>query len=448
MDKKDDVLQQLQTIIDPDLGKDIISLGFIKDLKISDNNEVSFILELTTPACPVKEKFREDCTKVVKQLSWVKNVSLTLTSAKSTSLMSKVGEGLQGVRYIVAVASCKGGVGKSTAAVNLAFSLANKGASVGIFDADIYGPSLPTLVKAEFNGLFKQKNLILPVEYAGVKMMSFAYASANSGGGPAIMRGPMVTQVINQLLTGTKWGDLDYLIIDMPPGTGDTQLTLSQLIPMTAAVIVTTPQELSFVDVVKGIQMFDKMKIPTVAIIENMSYFVCSNCETKHEVFGKGSLQKLIEQFGFKNAFTLPIEEEISRLSDLGTPVVLDQPNSSATKQFNAITDAIVREISKLVHGHSKIPEVSYDPGRGVLFNSLSGESFTIEPAILRRACRCAHCINELTGEQVLQPEDISENVKPKTINPLGNYAVTISWTDGHSSIFPYDMLARKMNST
>ena len=446
MDKKNAVLQQLKTIIDPDLGKDIVTLGFIKDLKVNDS-DVSFAVELTTPACPIKEKFREDCTKAVKQLPWVKHVSLTLTSAKSKPLMSKVGEGLQGVRYIVAVASCKGGVGKSTTAVNLAYSIAKMGASVGIFDADIYGPSLQTLVKAEFNGLFKQRNLILPVEYAGVKLMSFAYASANTGGGPAIMRGPMVTQVINQLLTGTKWGDLDYLIIDMPPGTGDTQLTLSQLIPMTAAVIVTTPQELSFVDVVKGIQMFDKMKIPTVAVVENMSYFICRNCHAKHEVFGKGSMQKLVEQFGFNNAFTLPIEQEVSRLSDLGTPIVLEKPNSSVTKQFNTITDAVVREISKLVHGNCKKPEVSYDPDRGILFVSPSGETFTIGSTALRLACRCAHCINELTGEQVLRPGDVSEDIEPEVINPLGNYAVTISWSDGHSSIFPYEMLAKEMSS-
>ena len=446
MDKEKEVLSQLETIIDPDLGKDIVSLGFVKNLKV-DDGQVSFILELTTPACPVKEKFREECYKVIKQLAWVRDVSLTLTSSTTKPLMAKAGEGLQGVRYIVAVASCKGGVGKSTTAVNLAFSIASKGASVGIFDADIYGPSLQTLVNAEFNGLFQQGNLIIPVEYKGLKLMSFAYASANTGGGPAIMRGPMVTQVINQLLCGTQWGDLDYLIIDMPPGTGDTQLTLSQIIPMTAAVIVTTPQELSFVDVVKGIQMFDKMKIPTVAVVENMSYFTCNNCNTKHEVFGTGSMKKLVQQFGFKNAFSLPIDTEISRLSDIGAPFVLERPNSSVTEQFSAISDAVVQEISKLVYGNDKKPAVSYDPDRGIIFTSPSEKNIIIKPAKLRGACRCAHCINEMTGEQVLRPEDIREDITPKNINPLGNYAVTISWSDGHSSIFPYEMF-EKINAS
>ena len=442
-DKEKQVLSRLATIIDPDLGKDIVTLGFVKDLKITSEGNVSFAIELTTPACPVKEKFRADGYEAVRQLPWVKEVSLSLTSVKSKPLMAKVGEGLEGVRHIVAVASCKGGVGKSTTAVNLAFSIANKGAAVGIFDADIYGPSLQTLVNAEFDGLFKQNNLILPVEFHSVKLMSFAYASANTGGGPAIMRGPMVTQVINQLLTGTKWGDLDYLIIDMPPGTGDTQLTLSQIVPMTAAIIVTTPQQLSFVDVVKGIQMFDKMKIPTIAVVENMSYFLCKNCNTKHEVFGSGSMKKLVEQFGFKNTFTLPIDKDISRLSDAGTPAVLERPEGSITKAYDEIAYAVIQEISKLIYGNSKKPEVSFNPDQGIIFTPQSGESFSITPVVLREACRCAHCVNEMTGEKVVRPEDITDDIKPENISPLGNYAVTISWSDGHSSIFPYEMLEK-----
>ena len=442
-DKEKQVLSRLATIIDPDLGKDIVTLGFVKDLEITSEGNVSFAIELTTPACPVKEKFRAEGYEAVRQLPWVKEVSLSLTSVKSKPLMAKVGEGLEGVRHIVAVASCKGGVGKSTTAVNLAFSIANKGAAVGIFDADIYGPSLQTLVNAEFDGLFKQNSLILPVEFHNVKLMSFAYASANTGGGPAIMRGPMVTQVINQLLTGTKWGDLDYLIIDMPPGTGDTQLTLSQIVPMSAAIIVTTPQQLSFVDVVKGIQMFDKMKIPTIAVVENMSYFLCKNCNTKHEVFGSGSMKKLVEQFGFRNTFTLPIDKDISRLSDAGTPVVLERPEGSITKAYDEIADAVIQEISKLIYGNSKKPEVSFNPDQGIIFTQQSGESFSITPKMLRGACRCAHCINEMTGEKVLRPEDINNDIKPENISPLGNYAVTISWSDGHSSIFPYEMLEK-----
>jgi Mrp family chromosome partitioning ATPase/DUF971 family protein len=443
MDKESEVLEQLKSIIDPDLGKDIVSLGFVKNLKIDNDGDVTFDLELTTPACPVKEQFRVDCSKAISQLPWVKNVSLTMTSAKGRSALTNAAKGLSKVGNIIAVGSCKGGVGKSTTAVNLAFSLSNKGARVGIFDSDIYGPSLPTLVNAEFDGLFQKNGLIIPVECNGVKLMSFAYASANTGSGPAIMRGPMVTQVINQLLTGTDWGELDYLVVDMPPGTGDTQLTLAQLIPITAAIIVTTPQQLSFVDVEKGIQMFDKMQIPTIAVIENMSYFICDSCDKRHELFGSGSMKKLVDQFGIKNSFTLPLHEEISRLSDLGTPVVLEEPNSPITREFNKIADSIVREVSKLIYGNSKRPQVLFVPDSGVVYVPVNGRESRIHPADLRRECRCARCINEMTGEQILRDDDVSENIVPESIHPMGNYAVAVAWSDGHSSIYPYEMLEK-----
>ena len=274
MDRKAQVLDKLKGVIDPDLGKDIVTLGFVKDLNIDDTGNVSFNLELTTPACPVKDQFRASCEELLGELDWVGDVAVTMT-AQQRKKPAQSGNGLSQVRHIIAVASCKGGVGKSTVAVNLAFTLSRMGAAVGIFDADVYGPSLPTLVNAPFHGLFQDGDSIIPVEHDGVKLMSFAYAAAPQGEGrPAIMRGPMVSQVINQLLTGTGWGELDYLILDMPPGTGDIQLTVAQLVPMSAAVIVTTPQQISFVDVVKGVEMFDQLKIPTIAVVENMSYFM------------------------------------------------------------------------------------------------------------------------------------------------------------------------------
>ncbi len=439
MNKSDEVLNKLKVIIDPDLGKDIVTLGFIKNLTIT-KGIVSFDLELTTPACPVKEQFRADCKRVISELSWVKDVLLTLTSSKRSSALNRTGKGLENVKNIVAVASCKGGVGKSTTAVNIACSLSKKGASVGIFDADIYGPSLATLVDAPFNGLFQQNDLIIPVEYHDMKLMSFAYASANAGGGPAILRGPMVTQIINQLLTGTKWGELDYLIIDMPPGTGDIQLTLSQLIPVTAAVIITTPQHLSFIDVKKGIQMFDQMKIPTIAVFENMSYFVCNSCSEKHEIFGSGSRKKLVEQFGIKNSFSMPLDEEISAFSDSGTPLIIARPDSNSAKEYNHFTDSVVREISKINFANLPKPEVSFNDGT-LYYKSENGDGNVINPANLRRHCRCAQCINEITGEQILNHDDVDDSIIPNEIKPMGNYAVSIYWSDGHSSIFPYAML-------
>ncbi len=441
MSREQEVLEQLKQIIDPDLGRDIVSLGFIKELQIDADGNVSFKVELTTPACPVKDQFKRHSEDVVNELPWVKSVSVTMTAAKRQSGFAKVGPGLQNVRHILAVSSCKGGVGKSTVAVNLAFTLAAQGAQVGIFDADVYGPSLPTMVRVvDFDGLYQQANLILPVESRGLKLMSFGWASQAAGGGPAIMRGPMVSQVINQLVTGTNWGNLDYLIIDMPPGTGDIQLTLCQLIPMTAALIVTTPQEISFVDVVKGIQMFDKLKVPTIGVVENMSYFICDQCDKRHNIFGEGAMRRLSEQFGIHNAIEIPLVGDIARQADEGTPIVVADPEGPVAAVYTELGEAMVREIAKVTHGGIARPEVTFETGKGIVCK-LGDDTRTIPAADLRGACRCAHCVNEFTGEQQLDPATIPADIEPKQIEPMGNYAVSIGWSDGHDSIYPYEAL-------
>ncbi|MDA0990019.1 MAG: P-loop NTPase [Verrucomicrobia bacterium] len=445
MSKEAEVLDSMRGIIDPDLGKDIVTLGFIKNLTISDAGEVGFTVELTTPACPVKEQFKQACNEAVSALPWVTGVSVAMGAQERRGGMPDTGPGLAQVKHIIAVASCKGGVGKSTVAVNLAFAIARQGARVGIFDADIYGPSLPTMVQAKFDGLYQDQNqMIIPVDYEGLKLMSFAYANSKQGD-PAVMRGPMVTSVVNQLVGTTNWGELDYLIIDMPPGTGDIQLTLSQVIPMTAAVMVTTPQEISFVDVVKGIKMFDMMHVPTVAVVENMSYFICGSCETRHEIFGAGAMKKLIEQFGFGNAFSLPIDAAISACSDAGRPIVIEYPDSEPAKAYQALANAVIREISTMLFSDAPKPSVKVEPGRGIIFRGADGLEKVIHAAVLRRHCRCARCINEMTGEKTLRDQDVAEDIAANQISTMGNYAVAIAWSDGHSSIYPYDMLRDKV---
>ncbi len=446
MSRDADILDSMRHIIDPDLGKDIVSLGFIKNLQHTEDGHVSFTVELTTPACPVKEHFKASCEQAVRALPWVKSVTVTMSAqarSHSNPLMARA-PGLDKVAHIIAVSSCKGGVGKSTTAVNIAYSLAQLGAKVGLFDADVYGPSLPTLVSPPQTELFMRNELIQPLEFEGVRLMSFGYVPAGPGGGAAIMRGPMVTQVINQLLTTTEWGELDYLVIDMPPGTGDIQLTLTQLIPITAAVIVTTPQQLSFVDVVKGIQMFDKLKVPTVAVVENMSYFLCPDNGKRYYVFGQGARQKLVDQFGIRNAFEMPLEPEISRLSDSGTPVVLADRDSDAAKRYAEIAGAVVREVAKIEHGGLARPKVSFSAEHGIQLALANGEQLRASAAAVRRACRCAHCIEEFSGKPLLDPASVPESVYPRNITPMGNYAVAISWSDGHSSsIYPYDLLLK-----
>ena len=435
MSKEASVLDQLRKVIDPDLHKDIVTLGFIKDLKIDEESgHVSFICELTTPACPVKEKFREWCHDFVMELDWVSKVDVKLTAQPARSSLQNEQDGLTKVRHIIAVASCKGGVGKSTVATNLSFALQSHGARVGIFDADIYGPSLPTMVDTEFEGLYQEDNMIVPeMHSSGIKLMSFAYASGQQGG-PAIMRGPMVTNVIVQMLNGTDWGELDYLVIDMPPGTGDIQLTLAQSVNISASVMVTTPQKISFIDVVKGIEMFDKLKVPVISVVENMSYYLVG--DEKHFIFGKGARQQIVDQFGIENAFEIPIHPELATCGDTGLPLTAAQPAHEIAKVYGDIAENVVREVERLRYNQVE-RSITWEPSEGIIY-TVNGKQFTLSTHKLRCACRCAHCIQEFTGEQLLDPSTVPENIGVTSFNDMGNYAIQIGWDDGHTSIYPF----------
>lgn len=438
-DKSTEVLDTLRTIIDPDLNRDIVSAGFIKNLSI-EGGRVSFTVELTTPACPIKERFKKQCEEAVQALGWVKSVDVEMSAQKRPAQQTASAAGLAGVARVIGVSSCKGGVGKSTTAVNLAFSLAQTGAAVGLLDADIYGPSLPTLIHLEDTGLFRRGNLIAPLAYEGVKLMSFGWAADPAKA--AVMRGPMVSGIISQLATDTDWGELDYLIVDMPPGTGDIQLTLTQKLPFTGAVIVTTPQKLSFVDVVKGMQMFETVKVPTLAVVENMSYFICPGCKEKHYPFGKGALARIVDQYGIENTLEIPMVETLTETSDRGRPAVLVDPKSEVSQLYASLAAAVVREVSRLENGAVLTPEIHFEKARGIVVAFPSGETRIIAPSDLRRRCRCAACVDEHTGEQILKPDDVAETVQPLEIEKMGNYAVAVKWSDGHtSSIYPYDRL-------
>ena len=352
--------------------------------------------------------------------------------------------GLTDVQRILAVSSCKGGVGKSTTAVNLALALARYGLRVGLLDADVYGPSLPTLVRPEDTQLFQREEdgLILPLAAHGLKVMSFGWIDPSQQRGAAILRGPMVSQVVSQLATRVAWGELDYLVIDFPPGTGDIQLTLTQQLPIDAAVIVTTPQQLSFVDVVKGIQMFDTVKVPTVAVVENMSYFQCTACGDKQHIFGEGARRKLIEQFGFRNTYEIPLDPRLSSDGDEGTPMVASRPADPVSAVYYELAEAVHGEINTLQSESTGRPELSYNVGQNCELLYPDGRIVEIPPAELRFACRCAQCVSESTGEKLIRREDIDPEIYPTAIKPVGNYAAHVEWSDGHrSSIYPYDYL-------
>lgn len=357
--------------------------------------------------------------------------------------------GLNQVKHLLAISSCKGGVGKSTTAVNVAYALSAQGLSVGLLDADIYGPSLPTMVAPEQTELFQdqQTGLIEPLDVAGVKLMSFGYLNQEEAGNAAILRGPMVSNVITQLSTRVNWGALDVLVVDYPPGTGDIQLTLGQTLPFSGALIVTTPQHLSFIDVVKGIQMFDKLKVPTLGVVENMSYFTCPDCKSKHRIFGEGARQRLKSAYGFKNSFEVPMEPALCRAGDTGLPVVLENPKDPLSSIYLDIANKTYAEMVKLKESGTGFPNLLYNVGLNCELEYPDGRIVEIVPSDLRKACRCAACIDEMTGAPLLDPNSVPDDIFPQKVEPVGNYAVSIHWSDDHRSIYPYESLIKDFDS-
>lgn len=427
---EEQILDAMRHIIDPDLGKDIVSLGFIKNLEI-DEGAVSFNVELTTPACPVKEQFRTACEAAVSQVPGVKKVDVSMTAMARKERSGPKINTLEKVKNIIAVSSCKGGVGKSTVASHLARALQREGHAVGLLDVDIYGPSLPTLLHQHMPQVLMSGQEILPVTVDGLKTMSLGYLM---GDRPAVMRGPMVSSYTMQILQQTGWGELDYLIIDMPPGTGDIQLTLVQQAPIDGAVIVTTPQALSLVDVARGILMFESVNVPVLGVVENMAYFVCDNCDKKHFIFGSGTAT-LKERFGLSMLAQLPLTP--------GIPDPTTQESGADLTAFAEMAENLHREEGKRRLEGEANPEVVPEDG-ALRIIWADGTESRIANKALRASCQCALCVHEYTGEALLDPETIPEDISVEGVQPLGNYAAGINWSDGHSSgIFSWEHLAR-----
>ncbi|MDH4100394.1 MAG: Mrp/NBP35 family ATP-binding protein [Nitrospirota bacterium] len=341
---KEQVLGALSSVMDPDLGKDIVTLGFIKDLSITGGN-VSFTLELTTPACPLKEKLESDSRAAVKGIPGVEEVAIRLTSnVPQHRAPSLTGERLlPQVKNFIAVASGKGGVGKSTVSANLALALAEAGASVGLLDADIYGPSIPIMMGVREKPQIVDKKMVPHTKY-GIKFMSLGFLMADDS--PVIWRGPLVMQAVEQLLRDVVWGELDYLVIDLPPGTGDAQLTLTQKVPLSGAVIVTTPQDVALIDAKKGLAMFQKVNVPVLGIIENMSYFQCPHCNERTEIFSHGGARAYSEQMGVPFLGEIPLEPAIRLGGDNGKPIFAAEPTSPQAAIFRSIAGAVAARIS------------------------------------------------------------------------------------------------------
>jgi ATP-binding protein involved in chromosome partitioning len=334
-----DVLRALSAIQDPDLRRDIVSLGFVKDLEVGDNR-VSFAIELTTPACPIKDQLAASARQAVQALG-VTDVQVRLTSQVTTPRGGK-NNLIPQVKNTVAVASGKGGVGKSTIAANLAVALMRTGAKVGLMDTDVYGPSVPALMGGSEQPRVVEGKIEPPVEH-GIKIISMAYFLPKDEA--VIWRGPMLHKTVQQFLGEVRWGELDYLIMDLPPGTGDIQLSLSQTVPLTGAVIVSTPQDLALTVASKAIAMFQKLQVPILGLVENMSYYLCPQCGHREEIFGHGGAREAANKLGFPFLGEIPLDPAIRIQSDDGRPVALVD-STACGKAFHDIARALAAQIS------------------------------------------------------------------------------------------------------
>src|ERR1700674_2566920 len=330
------VLDALKVVTDPDLHRDIVSLGFIKDLKI-DGGHVRFTIELTTPACPVKDQMRDQARAAVMQIAGVTSVDVNM-SARVREAVSADGtrQSVPGVKNVIAVGAGKGGVGKTTVAVNLAIALAKCGSKVGIIDADIYGPNVPIMLGMKSQLTTDGKKMV-PAEKYGLQVISMGFLTGDDA--PIIWRGPMLHGALQQFFREVQWDDLDYLVVDMPPGTGDIALSLSQTVPVAGAIVVTTPQQVSLADSRRAIAMYKKLNIPTMGVVENMSYFVCPNCRHEAEIFGHGGGEQMAADLGVPFVGRIPLYQAIREGGDSGVPLVISEPDSPAARAFMAAAE-------------------------------------------------------------------------------------------------------------
>ena len=351
------LLDQLKTVIDPNTGKDMVSARQVKNVQI-DGGDIAFDVELGYPAKSQIPALRSALVAAARQVPGVGNVSVNLSSKIVAHAVQRGVQVMPQVKNIVAVASGKGGVGKSTTAVNLALALAAEGASVGILDADIYGPSQPTMMGIEGRPESADGKTMEAMENYGVQVMSIGFLV--DADNPMIWRGPMATQALEQLLRQTNWRDLDYLIVDMPPGTGDIQLTLSQRVPLTGAVIVTTPQDIALMDAKKGLKMFEKVGVPILGIVENMSIYVCPNCGHSEHIFGADGGQKMATEYGVDYLGALPLNLQIREQADAGRPTVVADPDGAIAATYKSVARQVAVKIAARAKDFSsKFPTIT-----------------------------------------------------------------------------------------
>ncbi|MBO9688516.1 MAG: iron-sulfur cluster carrier protein ApbC [Mitsuaria chitosanitabida] len=351
------LLQALQQVVDPNTGRDFVTTKQLRNLKVQGDS-VSFDIELGYPAASQIDGLRAALVAAARTVPGVGNVSVGLTSKIIAHAVQRGVQLLPGVKNIVAVASGKGGVGKSTTAANLALALSAEGAKVGLLDADIYGPSLPLMLGIHGRPESTDGQTMEPLESHGLQLMSIGFLVEDDQA--MVWRGPMATQALEQLLRQTRWRDLDYLVIDMPPGTGDIQLTLSQRVPVSGSVIVTTPQDIALIDAKKGLKMFEKVGVPILGIVENMAIHVCSNCGHAEHIFGSGGGQRMADQYGQELLGSLPLALSIREQADSGKPTVVAEPDSPHAQAYKAIARKVAVKLAGQAKDYSsKFPTIT-----------------------------------------------------------------------------------------
>ncbi|OFW19957.1 MAG: chromosome partitioning protein [Acidobacteria bacterium RIFCSPLOWO2_02_FULL_65_29] len=347
------VLEALKVVTDPDLHRDIVSLGFVKNVKIS-GGQVSFTIELTTPACPVKDQLRDQARTAVLHVPGVSAVDVEMTAnVRSAVNADGARQSVPGVKNVIAVGAGKGGVGKTTVAVNLAIALSKAGGKVGIIDADIYGPNVPIMLGLKTE-LTTDGKKIVPAEKYGLQVISMGFLTKDDA--PIIWRGPMLHGALQQFFREVAWTDLDYLVVDLPPGTGDIALSLSQTVPVAGAIVVTTPQQVSLADSRRAIAMYKKLNIPPLGIIENMSHFECPHCGHEADIFGHGGGEQMAAELGVPFIGRIPIYQPIREGSDTGVPLLISEPGSPAAKAFIFAAERTAAQVS--IASYKKIPTI------------------------------------------------------------------------------------------
>jgi ATP-binding protein involved in chromosome partitioning len=347
------VLEALKAVKDPDLHKDIVTLGFVKQLKI-DGGRVAFVIELTTPACPVKDLLRDQARAAVAALPGVRDVEIEMTASVRAVPRPELGRApVEGVKNVIAVGAGKGGVGKTTVAVNLAVALAVRGSRVALLDGDMYGPNVPIMVGLRTQ-LETDGKKIRPAERYGLQIVSMGFLTEDDA--PVIWRGPMLHGAIQQFFRDVAWNDVDYLIVDMPPGTGDVALSLSQTVPVAGAVLVTTPQTVSLADTKRAVLMYRKLNIPAIGLVENMSHFVCPHCATESDIFGKGGGERLAMDMSVPFLGRIPIDEPVRRGGDNGVPIVISAPESAPSRALFTLAERVAQQVSIASYSRRAIP--------------------------------------------------------------------------------------------